>query len=90
MAYINVEIWDATGNKKDKVEIPDDVQLKRIIVLLLEKLHYPQYDATGNQLLSYKLHHLASRKQLLDEETLAQASVYDGDIVRLIPEIIAG
>jgi hypothetical protein len=90
MSYINVEIWDATGNKKDKVEVPNDVPLKRILVLLIERLNYPQYDATGDQLLSYKSHHQTTRKQLLDDETLAQAGVLDGDVIRLIPEIIAG
>lgn len=90
MSYINIEIWDATGNKKKLVEVPDDVQIKRIVVLLIEKLNYPKFDATGGMLLSYKLHHQATRKQLIDEQTLTSASVKDGDILRLIPEIIAG
>jgi len=90
MAYINIEIWDATGNKKKVVEVPDDVQVKRIIVLLIERLNYPKFDATGGMLLSYKLHHQATRKQLVDDQTLLNAGVKDGDILRLIPEIIAG
>lgn len=90
MAYINIEIWDATGNKKNIVEVPDDVSINRIIVVLVEKLHYPKFDATGGQLLSYKLHHQASRKQLIDNHTLKQSGVNDNDIIRLIPEIIAG
>ena len=90
MAYINIEIWDATGNKKKVVEVPDDVQVKRIIVLLIERLNYPKFDATGGMLLSYKLHHQATRKQLVDDQTFSNAGVKDGDILRLIPEIIAG
>jgi uncharacterized ubiquitin-like protein YukD len=90
MAYINIEIWDATGNKKKIVEVPDDVQVKRIIVLLIERLNYPKFDATGGMLLSYKLHHQATRKQLVDDQTFSNAGVKDGDILRLIPEIIAG
>ena len=87
-----IEIWDATGNgnKKDIVEVPWDVPANRIIVLLVEKLKYPRYDATGGQLLSYKLHHQATRKQLIDEQTLEQSGVTDGDVLRLIPEIVAG
>ena len=90
MAYMNIEIWDATGNKKNIVEVPDDVLINRIIVLLIEKLSYPKFDAIGGQLLSYKLHHQASRKQLIDTHTLFQSGVKSNDILRLIPEIIAG
>ncbi len=90
MAYLNIEIWDATGNKKKLVEVPDDVQVKRIVVLLVERLSYPKFDASGGMLLSYKLHHQASRRQLVDEQTFSDAGVRDGDILRLIPEIIAG
>ena len=90
MGYINIEIWDATGNKKVFVEVPDDSLVKRIIVLLIDRLNYPKFDASGGQLLSYKLHHQVTRKQLLDDQTLRDAGVLEGDIVRLIPEIIAG
>ena len=90
MAYINIEVWDATGNKKNIVEVPDDVFINRIIVLLVERLSYPKFDASGGQLLSYKLHHQATRKQLIDTQTLIQSDVKNNDIIRLIPEIIAG
>lgn len=90
MAYINVEVWDVTGNKKDTVEVPDDVPVNRAIVVLIERLNYPKYDPAGGQLLSYKLHHRPTGKQLMDEHTLHQNGVKEGDIVRLIAEITAG
>lgn len=90
MAYINIEVWDATGAKKEAVEVPNDVPVNRIIVLLIERLSFPKFDATGGQLLSYKLHHQATRKQLIDDQTLIQAGVKEDDILRLIPEIVAG
>ncbi len=90
MAYINIEVWDATGNKKDNAEVPDDVAVNRIVVLLVDRLNYPRYDATGGQLLSYKLHHQATKKQLIDDQSLHLADVKDGDVVRLIAEIVAG
>jgi hypothetical protein len=40
--------------------------------------------------MSYKFHHKASGRQLLEEQTLAAADVRDGDILRLQPEITAG
>jgi hypothetical protein len=40
--------------------------------------------------MSYKLHHRRSGSQLLDNQTMAQAKVVDGDELRLQPEITAG
>jgi hypothetical protein len=40
--------------------------------------------------MSYKFHHKASGRQLLDEETLADAGVKEGDVLRVQPEITAG
>jgi hypothetical protein len=90
MAYITIEVWDATGNKKEMVEVPDDVPANRIVVVLIDRLNFPTYDPTGGQLLSYKLHHQSSKKQLIDDQTLHQAVVKNGDVLRLIPEITAG
>jgi hypothetical protein len=90
MPYINLEIWDSTGNKKQKVEVPDDIPINKLIVVLLDRLNYPKFDPTGGQLLSYKMHHRPTGKQLLDSSTISQCSVQDGDVVRLIPEITAG
>jgi uncharacterized ubiquitin-like protein YukD len=90
MSFINIEIWDASGNRKTPVEVPGDVPVNRIIVVLIERLNFPRYDATMGQLLSYKLHHQASKRQLLDDQSLDQAGVADGDVLRLIPEITAG
>jgi uncharacterized ubiquitin-like protein YukD len=86
---LNVQIWDATGNKRQDVEMPDDAPINRILAVLLEKMKFPQYAPDG-QPLSYKFHHRASGKQLLDEQTLADVGVKDGDVLRLQPEITAG
>jgi molybdopterin/thiamine biosynthesis adenylyltransferase len=89
-SYISIEIWDATGNKREIVEVPGDQPINRLIVLLVEKLNFPQFDASGSQLLSYKLHHQQSRKQLIDSSTLFQSDVHEGDVLRLVAEIVAG
>ena len=90
MAYIDIEIWDGTGNKKNTVQVPDDVPINKLIVVLLERLSYPKFDPTGGQLLSYKLHHRPTGKQLIDDSTLLNSGVKEGDVIRLIPEITAG
>ena len=89
MAMVSVQVWDATGNKRQEVEMPDDAPVNRIIAVLLQKMNFPQHAPDG-QPLSYKLHHRASGKQFLDAQTLAHVGVQPGDILRLQPEITAG
>src|SRR5438445_13834673 len=88
MSLVNVEIWDATGTKRQEVQMPDDAPINRLLVVLLEKLNFPMYAPDG-QLLSYKLHHRSSGKQLLEEQTLSDVGVKEGDVLRLQPEITA-
>ncbi|MBW3543571.1 MAG: EsaB/YukD family protein [Planctomycetes bacterium] len=89
MSDITIEVWDATGNKKQLVELPADAQVNRVIAVLIDKLNLPRHSPDG-QLMSYKFHHRASGRQLLDDETLGESGVADGDVLRLQPEITAG
>lgn len=89
MGDINLEVWDATGNKRLNVQVPDDVAVERILMVLADKLHLPRYAPDG-QLMSYKFHHRRLGVQLLDDQTLQQQKVVDADIVRIQPEITAG
>ncbi len=89
MTMLTVQVWDATGNKRQDVEMPDDAPLNRLLAVLIEKMNFPQHAPDG-QILSYKVHHRTSGKQLLEEQTLADAGVKSGDILRLQPEITAG
>jgi hypothetical protein len=86
---INLEVWDATGNKRLRVQVPDDVAVERILMVLTDKLHLPRHAPDG-QLMSYKFHHRRLGIQLLDDQTLLQQQVQDSDIVRIQPEITAG
>lgn len=89
MAEINLEVWDATGNKRLHVQVPDDVAVERILMVLADKLHLPKFAPDG-QLMSYKFHHRRLGVQLLDDRTLSQQTVVTGDVVRIQPEITAG
>jgi hypothetical protein len=89
VADINLEVWDATGNKRLKVTVPNDVSVERILMVLADKLHLPRYAPDG-QLMSYKFHHRRLGVQLLDDQTLTQQQVVEDDIVRIQPEITAG
>jgi len=86
---VTVQVWDATGNKRQEVQMPSDAPVNRILAVLLPKMNFPQHGPDG-QLLSYKFHHRASGKQLLETQCLADVGVKDGDVLRLQPEITAG
>jgi hypothetical protein len=89
MGMIEVEVWDATGSKRQKVQLPDDAAVNRILVVLAEKLDLPRQSPDG-QPMSYKFHHRESGCQILDRQTLRDAGVNDGDVLRIQPEITAG
>ena len=89
MGVMRVRVSDISGSRTSEVEAPDDVAISRILVVLVERMNLPLNSPDG-QLMSYKLHHRRSGSQLLDNQTLAQAQVVDGDELRLQPEITAG
>src|SRR5438132_2156706 len=82
---MTIEVWDATGNKKQLVEIPADAPVNRVIAVLVERMNLPRQSPDG-QLMSYKFHHKASGRQLLDTQSMRDAGVRDGDVLRLQPE----
>jgi hypothetical protein len=89
MADLQIEVWDATGNKHVQVEVPDHVTVDRVLLVLADKLHLPRHSPDG-QLMSYKFHHRRLGRQLLDDKTLAEQDVRVGDILRIQAEITAG
>ncbi|MCA9081987.1 MAG: hypothetical protein KDA58_15605 [Planctomycetaceae bacterium] len=89
MGDLRIEVWDATGNKRQVVEVPPDAPVNRLIAVLIERMNLPRHSPDG-QMLSYKFHHKRSGKQLLDTDSLQVAGVQEGDILRLQPEITAG
>jgi hypothetical protein len=86
---ISIQILDATGTRKQEVEVPNDAQSARLIAKLVEVMELPIAGPDGQPMV-YKLHHRASGRQLRDDDTLDVVGVKDGDELRMIPEIIAG
>ena len=89
MATLRVRVVDVSGSRASEVEAPDDVPVNRLLVVMIERMSLPLNSPDG-QLMSYKLHLKRSGTQLLDNQTLVQAGVRDGDELRLQPEITAG
>ncbi len=89
MPNIEVIVVDSTENKRVPVELPDDAPANKIIAVLVDKLSLPRNGPDGAP-LSYKFHHKNSGRQIQDSQSLAEATVSPGDILRLQPEITAG
>lgn len=89
MAEIDIIITDATGARRNDVQVPNDAPTGRIIARLVEVLNLPLVAPDG-QPMSYKFHHVESSRQLRDDMSLEQSGVERGATLRLVPEITAG
>jgi len=89
MGKVNVVIIDITGNKEQQASLPDDAPVRRVIAKLIQMMNLPATGPDGLP-ISYKFVHKASGRQLSDDQTLSEAQVRDGDLLRLQPEITAG
>ena len=89
MGMVTIRVLDVSGSRSRTVEAPDDVEVERLLVLLIEQLDLP-LSAPDGQLMSYKLHHRRTGRQLLDTQSLGEAGVGEGDELRVQAEITAG
>jgi hypothetical protein len=89
MATISVNVTDATGSRRDEVDMPDDQPVIRILAALVQKMGLPLSGPDG-QPMSYRFHHAESQSQLRDSDSLSASAVKAGDTLRLVPEITAG
>ena len=89
MGMTKIRVMDVSGSRSSEVEAPDDVELNRILVLLIERMNLPLHSPDG-QIMSYKLHHRRRGVQLRDDQDLCKQEVSPGDVLRIQPEITAG
>lgn len=89
MGQIEIEIMDHTGSKRKRARLPDDAPVNRLLSALITKMNLPTTDPSG-QPMSYHLDHKQSGKRLRDEDTLNDAGVRPGDVLRIAAEITAG
>lgn len=86
---MDITVIDATGNKSEDATVPETVGSGRIIARLVELMELPPVGPDGVP-LSYKFHHKRTGNQIGDHQTLLEAGVRDGDVLRLVAEITAG
>lgn len=86
---MDITVVDATGSKTEEATVPGNAAAGRIMAKLVELMELPSVGPDG-QPLSYKFHHKQTGRQVDDNETLEDAGVQDGDVLRLVAEITAG
>ncbi|MEM3085785.1 MAG: EsaB/YukD family protein [Halobacteria archaeon] len=89
MGKLVVEVVDHTASRRRKAEIPDSMTAERVLATLVEKMGLPAADPAG-QPITYHLDHKQSGKRLRPDQTLKQAGVQNGDVLRVFPRIEAG
>ncbi len=89
MADLVLKVWDVTASRPQTVEVPDHVDVERLLAVLVERMNLPLTSPDG-QIMVYKLHHKRSGRQLFDDQTLEYLGVRDRDELRIQPEITAG
>ncbi len=84
-----VTFLDQTGSKSVEAVVSDMITVRRILPNIITKLNLPVVGPDG-QPMSYSLDHKEGGKRLLEDQTLLEANVADGDHLIVYPEIVAG
>lgn len=82
---MDIKVVDATGRTVEAT-VPGDAPVGRVVDKLVEMLEIAA--GPDGQPLPYRFHHMGS--EISDSETLEEAGVRDGDVLRLVAELTAG
>jgi hypothetical protein len=86
---IQVTFLDQTGSKSVKAVIAFTVPVSRIIPNIITKMNLPATSPDG-QPMSYALDHKEGGRRLLENWTLVEAGIQNGDHLIVYPEVVAG
>ena len=86
---IQVTFLDQTGAKSVKAVIAFSVPVSRIIPNIITKMSLPATSPDG-QPMSYSLDHKEGGRRMLENWTLVEGGVQNGDHLIVYPEVVAG
>ena len=86
---IQVTFLDQTGSKSVKAVIAFSVPVSRIIPNIITKMNLPTTSPDG-QPMSYALDHKEGGRRLLENWTLVEGGIQNGDHLIVYPEVVAG
>src|SRR5512138_3367288 len=88
MPDLNITFILPSGGART-AEVPDDVPVKDLLTELTSMLQLPTVGPDGRP-MTYRMDSKALGRELKEEETLAEASIPDGDRLMLTADITAG
>jgi uncharacterized ubiquitin-like protein YukD len=88
MSEIDVALVLPSGSTRN-AEVPDDVPVRELVPELTTTLELPTTGPDGHP-TNYRLDSKALGRELLDEETLSDAGVPEGDRLMITADITAG
>jgi ubiquitin-protein ligase len=88
MPDLNVTFVLPSGGART-AEVPDDVPVRDLMTELISMLNLPTIGPDGRP-MSYRMDSKALGRELKEDETLAEASIPDGDRLMLTADITAG
>lgn len=86
---VQVTFLDQTGAKSVKAVIALTVPVSRIIPNIITRMQLPATSPDG-QPMSYALDHKEGGRRLLENWTMVEAGVRNGDHLIVYPEVVAG
>lgn len=88
MPEISVTIVNPSQNTQRPATVPDHVPANDIIRALVTQLGLPLQH--NDERVSYRLHHKQSGRMIAGQQSLADAGVRSGHVLRLQAELVAG
>jgi hypothetical protein len=88
MSEIDVTIVNPSHNSQRPARVPDNVPASDIVRALITQMNLPMQHK--GEAVSYRLHHKQSGRILTPQQSLADAGVRAGHVLRLQAELTAG
>lgn len=85
---MDIVVIDATGSRTEEASVPSNVPAGRILAKLVELLELPGVGPDGS-VLHYEFHHERTGREIDPTQSLGEAGVEDGDVLRFVVQMAA-
>lgn len=89
MGQVNITLLRADTNQEFDVELPDDVEIRRLLPAVLGELALPTMSNDGN-IISYGISNKRTGQEYGESDVLSSSSTKEGDTLLLTSTFVAG
>lgn len=89
MGQLNITLLRADTNQEYDVELPDDIEISRLLPALIGELGLPTMGDGGN-VVSYGVSNKRTAREYGENDTLGSLGTKDGDTLLLTSTFVAG